>query len=145
MLARALWVGLALALVAADDEADRTAKQDLERMHGTWVAVRYVVAGKSAADQDLGRIELTVKGTRSAITRFGEKFMGRYRLDAGKTPKQLDILLDDGPNKGQKYLSIYEFDGGTLKICRAEVGKPRPTSFESTAENGQVLEVWKKK
>ena len=51
MRLQGLMIGLAIMLIAADDEQDKAAKKDLEQMRGSWVAVKYVVGGKAATEQ----------------------------------------------------------------------------------------------
>ena len=56
---------------------------------------------------------------------------------SGKSPKQIDLTMQTGPDKGQKYLGIYELDGDTLKLCFFEDdlrAKKRPTAFAGAKE-----------
>lgn len=76
----------------------------------------------------------------------GEKFMplgnGKLRreavgtLDAGKTPKTINLEGTDRFLKGSKFVGIYKLDGDELMLCVAE-GDVRPTEFK--ANPGQVL------
>jgi len=62
-----------------------------------------------------------------------------HRLDASKTPKQIDIDehvkgVTTGPIEG-----IYAFDGDELRICLAALGKDRPTEFASKPGAAELL------
>jgi uncharacterized protein (TIGR03067 family) len=69
----------------------------------------------------------------------GETFSGTIKLDAAKTPKQIDLELNDRTLKG-----IYQIDGDMLKISYRLEGDERPTEFESKPDSGIVLVVHKR-
>jgi uncharacterized protein (TIGR03067 family) len=52
----------------------------------------------------------------------------------------MDIIGTDGPNKGKTFLTIYERDGETLRVCYELSGKSRPREFK-TAEGTQLFLV----
>lgn len=130
-------------LLAADAAED--AKKDLEKCQGTWVPVLYEVDGKPAADEEKAKIELVIKGDQSTLSKGKEPRHGSYKLSPGKKPKELDILLTDGPDKGKTLPAIYEIEGDILKICLARTGKDRPKELVSKPGSGHVLEVWKRR
>jgi uncharacterized protein (TIGR03067 family) len=129
-------------LLAAEDDA---AKKELARFEGTWVFTKYVNDGKAAPEDALKKLELTVKGNESAFKRGDDVTHGRYILRPDKDPKELNIEILDGPNKGKTFPAIYAFDGAELRICLNRGGKDRPRKFESEAGSKNVLEVLKKK
>jgi uncharacterized protein (TIGR03067 family) len=136
----ALLSGLAVTPGIADD-----ASKDLEKMQGSWLAISYTLDGKAWTESELRTLKLVIKGDRSTFTRGGETSQGIYKLDAAKRPRELDITLADGPDKGKQMLAIYEWDGDTLRICVGPVGsKERPREFRSRPGSGTVLEVWKR-
>jgi uncharacterized protein (TIGR03067 family) len=60
----------------------------------------------------------------------------KYRLDATKSPKTIDIRHEDG----RLERGIYEIRGESLVICSANPGtKQRPIAFESTPESKTTL------
>jgi uncharacterized protein (TIGR03067 family) len=128
---------LVLCLIAADD-----AKKELERFQGDWVATRYVIDGKSVETE---AITLSVKGDESTYTRGDSASKGTYRPNPAKDPKELDIVVTSGPDKGKTYLAIYEFAGEELRICLTRTGKERPTKFTSAKGTDVTLEVWQRK
>lgn len=102
------------------------AKTDEERILGNWFIV----------NEDSGR-----KGEMWVISKdrilMHAKNLGKspgtnsYKIDAGKTPKHIDINqhvigFSTGPSRG-----IFAFDGDELRICLPALGKERPTEFAS--------------
>lgn len=134
---------LCLALLLAADAAEG-AKKDLEKMQGAWAPVEYVLDGNPATAEGRKAIRLRVQGDRSEFTRGTVSLHGTYKLNPARTPKELDVVLTDGPNKGQTRQGIYTFEGDRLKICLATVGKERPKEFVSRPESGVALEVWER-
>lgn len=84
----------------------------------------------------LGRkwFELQIAGTqyrsgvpplsdRGKIILFGDELAGQAT--------RMDVLGEDGPNKGKRYLAIYRFNGPELEICYDLSEKERPGDFVS--------------
>src|SRR5262249_2614946 len=59
-----------------------------------------------------------------------------YRLDAGKTPKQIDIGV---AKDSVRIKGIYVFDGDELRLCLAQPDKDRPAAFPDKPKPGEVL------
>lgn len=138
----ALLAPLALVLIAADTDE---AKKDLEKLQGRWQAARYIVDGKELDAKEVKGIQLTVKDDVSTYVHGDIEAKGKYKLNPAKNPKELDILVTTGADKGKTYLAIYEWDGADLRICLTRTGKERPTKFASTPGSKNDLEVWRKK
>jgi uncharacterized protein (TIGR03067 family) len=137
-----LAVGL---LLGADAPREDSAKKELEKFQGDWVAVSYTVDGKEVGDDELKTIRLTVKGADSTFKRGDKTGHGTYKLGPSKDPKEIDISHDDGPDKGKTALGVYEVEGEKLKICLAAPGvKERPKELASKPGSGHTLEVWKR-
>ncbi len=91
------------------------------------------------------------------VTKFvyhGDKWMvkvgdqtvaaGIWKIDATKTPKEIDVMDETGVKNDKTKLGIYEIDGDTYKYCLAPAGKPRPTEFTSKEGTGCSLGVSKR-
>jgi uncharacterized protein (TIGR03067 family) len=61
-------------------------------------------------------------------------------LDASANPRQINMLFDVGPEKGNVNLRIWEIAGDDWKLCVATRGPLRPSSFETTAGSGIAVE-----
>ena len=82
-----------------------------------------------------GELYRTVKGAQTL-------FEGRFRIDRGVTPWQIDITAIDGPFAGQSAEGLVEIDGDTLTLCHTMPGQKRPAEFASDEANGAQLVVW---
>ena len=66
---------------------------------------------------------------------------GTFKLDATKTPKQLDTVSTEE----EVMLGIYELERDSYKVCFALVGKPRPSEFTSKSGSDNILQVWERR
>ncbi len=132
-------------LLGADAPRQEQVQKELEKFQGDWVIVSYTVDGKPATPEQLKTLKLTVKGAVSTFQRDGQTSHGLYKLDPTHKPKEIDIQINDGPNKGKMDVGIYQFDGQKLLICLAAPGsKDRPREFVSKTGSGHTLEVWQR-
>jgi uncharacterized protein (TIGR03067 family) len=130
-----------LALPAgADDQADK----NLAEWQGTWRAVSFLTDGKPSTEEQLKNISLTVKGSQYEFRNGTFSERGQYRFDLAKMPRQLDIVVGEGKDKGKVYLVIYEIKGDQLSICLEKENKRRPGEFNGAAGTGCVLERWQR-
>ena len=113
---------LAAGFCAADDKKD-----DKDQLQGEWVVVSAEVGGKTA--ENLKDKKLVVKGDEWTPPSGGElKF--KFKLDAAKSPKQLDLTADLDGNE-QTWPGIYKIEGDTFTFCRsAGPGGERPKEFK---------------
>lgn len=66
-----------------------------------------------------------------------------FRIDPGKTPKELD-LRNTAKGKMETWRAIYKIDGDTLTVCQAEDSTgARPKAFKAT--KGVILTVFKRR
>jgi len=68
---------------------------------------------------------------------------GIYKIDASKTPKQVNIDPEQGVNKGKKIAAIYKLDGDTLTICY-DFDERRPLEFRTKEGDHRLLAVFKR-
>ncbi|MFO0880601.1 MAG: TIGR03067 domain-containing protein [Gemmataceae bacterium] len=133
----------ALLTTVASPAAD--AAGDLSKMAGTWKSQLYVAEGTKWSAAQRETLELTIRGTGNNTLRIGEQVLhGTYRLDEATSPRQIDITLTAGPDKGKKKLGIYELKGDVLRICVGPLGGERPKTFASTPGSGVWLEEWQR-
>jgi len=69
---------------------------------------------------------------------------GKIKSDAAKKPKTMDIMGTKGPNMGKTFLTIYELNGDTLRLCYDLSGKGRPTEFKTTPGSQLFLVTYKR-
>src|SRR5262245_19262429 len=58
-----------------------------------------------------------------------------YRLDASRSPHELDLPLNPGTDDKSVRVGIASVTGDTLKVCFARDGKDRPAGFEKAPGN----------
>jgi uncharacterized protein (TIGR03067 family) len=128
----------------AGDPADAI-KTELAKFAGEWTMVSGEINGQAVPDQMRTQFKRIATGDETLVMLGESTFMrAKIAVDPAKKPKAIDYTLLEGPNKGQKQLGIYEFDGENLKFCFSSSGKERPTEFTSPDGSGRVASVWKK-
>jgi uncharacterized protein (TIGR03067 family) len=144
MRCKAFGVLVLLTVAAVARPQGEAAKKDLKDMEGTWTAAVTEFDGKKADDSKKPDVKLTVKGDKYTIHFSGKQVAsGTIKLDAGKTPKQIDVVTDEGEFKGKTMTGIYEIKGDTMLVCFAQ-GKDRPTEFRTKEGSMQVLITYKR-
>lgn len=114
------------------------------KMDGTWVAVSVELAGQKLPDEAAKTIKVVLKGGEYTVAVGDMIDRGTVKVDASKMPKQLDILGTEGPNKGKKFLAIYEMKGDTLRVCYDLSGESRPTEFATKPKTTLFLATYKR-
>jgi uncharacterized protein (TIGR03067 family) len=143
LVAGAICSGLVLA-------EEKSVLDDIDKLSGTWVTVSLVSDGKTLVDEKTPPKEgpatkLVYEGNRWMV-KVGAKPVARgmIKIDATKSPKEIDILDESGMQNDKTRLAIYELDGDTYKYCIGQPGKPRPTEFTSKPGSGHSLTVSKR-
>jgi uncharacterized protein (TIGR03067 family) len=139
-----LVVLLAVLPAAPAPEAD-AARQDQEKMQGTWKTVSVESGGKKRPDQDIKGWKLTITGDRMTA-RDGDDLLeeSTFTLDASKKPRAIAIRYTAGPDKGKRLTGIYLLDKDTLKICVTLQEKNGPAEFVSKPDTDHTLVVLKR-
>lgn len=142
MLHRALCVfavcPILVALAAADDKPAGDAKE----MQGTWQAVNIEANGEKSPDDQIKEMSIVISGGELAVKPDGEGRKCKFKLDAGKSPKTIDLVPHDGPRKGQTVVGIYSLKDGRLSLCINIFGEDpakRPTEFKTRERDGVGL------
>ena len=122
---------LHIGLAAAQGE------DDLETLQGEWTVAAAEQRGRPF-DVIVGGV-LTITDDRFALlTAAGNAFEGQIRVDATKTPRQLDFVHDDGLLWEAIY--VVQPDFFRLNYVEADADTARPTMFATTADTpGTVI------
>lgn len=129
-LGKTSFVALLVAIVAAAPAtaADKAKKIALE---GHW-----------KADKDVALVKY-MKFTRNKyeVNIGGEVYKGTLKLNADKTPQQIDLTVTDGPKyKGKTALGIVKIRDGVLTWCSSQPGaKRRPSRFAEKIGDARFL------
>jgi uncharacterized protein (TIGR03067 family) len=126
-------------------ESADAAGGDLARLQGDWQISKFEANGDVLSSDEVGDLVVTIKGNNYKLTNSDRTDHGTFSLDSSKSPAQMDIRPESGPDQGEKLPAIYEFDGQQFRVCYGRAGGERPASFAAPADSGQVLITYKKK
>jgi uncharacterized protein (TIGR03067 family) len=111
--------------------------QDLDRLQGTWNIVSLEMDGRK---MPCGGAQIVVRGNRFTTIAMGAAYDGTVVVHQTTAPKSFDLHFEEGPEKGNTSLGIYELDGDTWKICLTTRGSGRPKEFAAPPGTGIALE-----
>jgi uncharacterized protein (TIGR03067 family) len=114
---------------------------DLDQLQGTWAITSLEMDGRQLSPHDFAAARIVVEGDRFTSLGMGAAYSGTLKLDPSTSPRALDMRFDDGPEKGNTNLCIYEFAGDVWKLCIATRGTVRPRSFTSQPGSGIAVET----
>jgi uncharacterized protein (TIGR03067 family) len=118
-------------LLAAGLPPEEGGKKDLEKLQGTWRVIIFEVEGKRPAEDTRVKGSYVFAGDRLLIRKIDDAAQqARFRLDPGKTPKEMDVLIVDGSDKQEKLEWIYQLNDDELRVAGNHPGKGRPTGFD---------------
>jgi len=118
--------------------------KDIDNIQGAWLPTTAEIGGRAFPDEVRKSIRLVIKDDKYTVTLGQEPDRGNLKLNPAATPKEMDVIGTDGPNKGKTFPAIYEYDGDTLRICYDLSGKSRPTEFKSKEGTQQFLVTYKR-
>jgi uncharacterized protein (TIGR03067 family) len=119
-------------------------KAEMDRLQGAWVFKTVEIDGKSMGKDPAIGSKIILKGSRFTSVFTGETISGNFKIDVTKSPKTLDLIFTNGPEKGRASHAIYELNGDNWKICLGLTGKKRPTGFVTKPGSGSALETFKR-
>jgi uncharacterized protein (TIGR03067 family) len=119
-------------------------EQDSKDIQGKWIPLAAELSTKKYPDEVLKTMELVMADGKYTVKVGGQLDEGTVKLDASTTPKAIDIMGTEGPNKGRTILAIYELKGDTLRICYDLGGKARPAEFKTEADRPLFLVTYKR-
>lgn len=139
----AAFASVGLLLVAGAAQADE-AKEELEKLQGTWEIVAVVNNGHAVPAAKVKGGQVVFQGDEMTLKEgSGDKGPRRFRvkLDPSQKPKALDTTALNREYKGSVSPAIYQLDGDTLKLCSPNdpEAKERPKALKSEEGSDVVL------
>jgi uncharacterized protein (TIGR03067 family) len=136
-------LGLLLAACNREASTPQMPKTDLDRFQGTWNLVSAMQGGKSLPEDKVKQTTIVFKGDTFRFpgsAEYATSKEGTIKLDENKMPKEMDAISTEK----EVMLGIYALEEKGYKVCFAPAGKPRPTEFNSTPDNGYILQSWQR-
>src|SRR5438552_16786498 len=91
----------------ADDKAD--VEKELKKFQDTWTFESVEAGGKEVPAAEFKGIAVTFEGDKYTVKKGDEVIQAAtQKLDPSKSPKTIDVVVPQGPNKGAVMLGIYE-------------------------------------
>lgn len=134
-------LAFALALVAGCATTRNEVAVD-PALTGTWLPLKAELSGTPFNFVKDFRLE--VKGDRFVTQGGTQKDVGRLVFLDGE-PRGVDVIGEDGTNKGQRLPAIYRLSGDQLEVCYDLAGKERPKDFTTRPDTRQFLISYKRK
>lgn len=131
---------LVVLLLAAD--LKREADPDIQAMQGNWEMTSWQINGAELIRKKGQKVKATIAGNRYVLDpRKGDRALdARFKIDASRSPKQIDFLDDQGK---VEIKGIYKIEGDVLTICWLDENN-RPTDFVTRDRPGYRLFVLKR-
>jgi uncharacterized protein (TIGR03067 family) len=129
-------------------ETERT-NPDSTSIQGEWRCVDAECAGVKCPKEEAARIRFVFEGDRffgwedtpSRVPRAA------FRLDPRSSPKGIDLVVLNGPDRGKTFAGIYALENGKLKLCLHNIAaekadeQSRPKKFETKKGEPVVLYI----
>ena len=119
-------------------------KKGGENTNGVWVVVSGELGGKKLPEENFKNFTLTLKDGKYIVDADGKIDKGTYKAYLDKKPKALDVTGTEGPNKGKKFLAIFELKGNRMRVCYDLAGKKRPREFATKPDTSLFLVTYKR-
>jgi uncharacterized protein (TIGR03067 family) len=100
----------------------------LQELQGTWQAVRVETESGPVPAEVVRQLRYLFGG--DGVTLFeGDRATGAgtIAIHPATAPAAIDVMMTDGPGRGQRARGIYEVVGGCLRLC---IGPERPAGFQ---------------
>ncbi len=117
---------------------------DAKDLQGTWRIVSLEANGESKAPGEFEGWKFVFEGDQAWHIKpeeTGPKL--RFKLDAARKPKTIDLIVQEGDDKGKVAPGIYELDRDRLRLCINIFGDPsyRPAEFKTQDRDGAGFAV----
>jgi len=117
---------------------------DLKRMQGAWRVASIESRGSLVPEENVTNIVVTVNGNNYEVSGGDITDKGTFTMDTSKSPRQMDIHPNSGPDSGVTIQAVYEVGAETMRVCYAREGASRPTSFKTTDDDRVLMIVYKR-
>jgi uncharacterized protein (TIGR03067 family) len=123
-------------------DAEKEAKQELDRLQGTWVLESVETKGAELPKDTIAKNVLAIRGDK-LITTSGGKVLAEatFKIDPTKSPRWIDQTFKNKEGKLVVRPGIYELTGDTLRLA---FDRERPKELKTTPESSLNVTVYKR-
>lgn len=117
---------------------------DAKDLQGTWRVVSLEANGESKPPEEFEGWKFVFEGDQAWLIKpeeTGPKL--KFKLDADKNPKTIDLIVQEGDDRGKVAPGIYGLKDGKLRLCINIFGDPsyRPSEFKTQDHDGAGFAV----
>jgi RNA polymerase sigma factor (sigma-70 family) len=125
---------------AAETPVDPAARE-AKWLTGVWKVTRVEANGEPLlTPAGLKNARVTFEANTAEVVGFQLLFVGTFsfRLDPGKTPKEIDVTPQDGPMRGRTFAGIYVVRQAEMRVCLRleQTEKGRPKGYVTSGGSG---------
>jgi uncharacterized protein (TIGR03067 family) len=138
-------LGSALLLATPGASSAEDAKQELDKLQGTWYSLSTEMDGANTAAEDKTDLHV-IKGNQVIAKKDGKEIsQAEIVVEPGKPFRKVTIQMKTGDNKDKTWVGIYQVDGDSLKWCGCWKGEnDLPTSFGTKKGDKYFLRAMKR-
>jgi uncharacterized protein (TIGR03067 family) len=140
-----LFLALAAGLLIASHDGKDRVTEETKKLEGTWT-IAAVVRNENPLPEEKTRDGRFVFKGEAFVQKIGDGTLakGTFRPDPSKNPPTIDLMMNEGEEKGETIKAIYELNDDVLRICGAAPGHERPTEFSARDASGHTLVTLKR-
>lgn len=133
------------AVLKADGPAPKP-ETEQRKFQGVWQFTTVEQDGTKLGQDKLADGKWLFESDKSTLKLGTSLQESKLTLDPSKDPRQINLAVTAGPDKGSTYRGIYKFVDDELILCfPGNTKAERPKEFSGNAGNGQAVYVLKKK
>ena len=118
---------------------------DAKDLQGSWKVVSLEANGENKPVEEFKGWKFVFEGEEGWLVKpeeTSQKF--KFKLDAARDPKTIDLIVQEGEDKGKVAPGIYKLKKDKLRLCINIFGDPsyRPTEFKTQDKDGAASRCW---
>lgn len=112
---------------------------DAKDLQGTWQVIDLEANGEKKPAEEAGELKIVFQDDKIWVVKpTGAEPKLKFKLDPGKNPKNIDLIVQEGKDKGKVAPGIYSLEKGKLRLCLNIFGdlSIRPREFKTKERDG---------
>jgi uncharacterized protein (TIGR03067 family) len=126
-------------------DSDEAVKKEKKALAGGWTVVSAQRDGEALPEDEARKLRLVITEERITLKQGEKANQLMYRLNLSARPSEIELVPNDGPQKGKPLSGIYELNGDNLKVCFAlKPDAKRPDRFSTRSDSDTMLLILKR-